>query len=87
MTPEEVAQMQAEKLGGGWRMERGIVPVIILNTEEAAKLIGQLNQSPYAIEVEQEGKVGQLIREPYAIEVEYEGKSLYFLWQNVTRIY
>lgn len=43
MTPEEKVQEQARTLGGGWRMERGIMPVVVLTTVEAARLILKLD--------------------------------------------
>lgn len=43
LTPEEKIQEQARKLGGGWRIERGIMPVVVLTTVEAARLILKLD--------------------------------------------
>lgn len=41
-TPEEIVQAQAQELGGGWRMEHGVMPVVILTTVEAARIIEKL---------------------------------------------
>lgn len=50
---EDMVKDYAEKLGGGWRMERGgLMPVVILTLPEAAGLVERLGEEPFAIEVE-----------------------------------
>jgi hypothetical protein len=48
-TPSEIIQEQAKQLGGGWRMEKGgLMPIVVLTTDEAAALIQKLNRkSPH----------------------------------------
>lgn len=45
-TPEEIVRAQARTLGGGWRMEHGVMPVVVLTTVEAARIIEKLEKVP-----------------------------------------
>jgi hypothetical protein len=49
MTPEEIVREQAEKLGGGWRMEHGVMPVVVLTTVEAAAVIEKLESRSHVL--------------------------------------
>lgn len=71
MTPEETVREQAQKLGGGWRMEHGVIPVVVLTTFEAGKVIERLERNP----------------EPAAIRVELDGKPVFFKWEDVELIF
>ena len=50
LSPEEIVRRQAKKLGGGWRMEGPegfeVMPVVILTTVEAQKVIDKLPLEP-----------------------------------------
>lgn len=40
----EEARAQAARLGGGWRLEQGIMPVVVLTTVEAQRLIKKMDE-------------------------------------------
>ena len=50
LSPEEIVRRQAKRLGGGWRMEGPegfeVMPVVILTTVEAQKVIDKLPPEP-----------------------------------------
>lgn len=45
----QIVRQQAERLGGGWRMEHGIMPVVVLTTVEAENVIQRLEHCPLAV--------------------------------------
>jgi hypothetical protein len=41
----------ARNLGGGWRMEHGVIPVVVLTNVEAERLAARLTAAEGAVEV------------------------------------
>jgi hypothetical protein len=52
----QIVRGQAKRLGGGWRMEHGVMPVVVLTTVEAERLIKLLDRMPIAIQVPCKGE-------------------------------
>lgn len=59
----QIVRQQAQRLGGGWRMEHGVMPVVVLTTVEAEAVIQHLDRKPLAITYE-DPKRGTVVLHP-----------------------
>ncbi len=58
---EKILSEQAEKLGGGWRLDHGFLPIITLTTDEAALLVKKLERKPLAIKYTDQDHIERII--------------------------
>lgn len=71
---EQKVKDQAHKLGGGWRMEHGLMPVVVLTTVEAEAVLERIENPS------QRDLLGVQYKEP-------DGKTLFLHPNDVTLIY